>query len=284
MMRLLLLTVCLALAHARTLKRGDDAVSPAVLGGTAPKQLPQHVAIWAEGSLIGSGTLIGKTTVITTAYSIYYLVAKFNVNFELHVGATTRNFTKKNVEVLKWDRFDVHPLWDGGMDVWTPGNIAVIRLTKPSRTRPARLAKTDPPSKLYTAGTGLNATFAWKPTEAEQVEQFDKLNATTWGPQLQVASVPVVPCKPPKGVVGKYFICAGNRKTQACTYDDGGPLFSMDNSTMTLWGVTSFVFGCGQQPWATYYSVPVHFKWIDCMIKWYEKYPKDFVARPCKAF
>ena len=94
-------------------------------------------------------------------------------------------------------------------------------------------------------------------------------------PFLSILQIPIVSKSECNNVYKDYYIsenmfCAGYQggRIDTCAGDSGGPLLCQKDGRWTIYGITSFGEGCGQQgKYGIYAKVPNFTKWIESVIR-----------------
>ena len=124
------------------------------------------------------------------------------------------------------------------------------------------------------------------PDQDEELPMDTKCTILGWGKEkpkhvlgsevLREAKIPIASkqdCENYQKSSGYYFsdnmFCAGYKQGQVdtCTGDSGGPLLCEKDGRWTVYGITSFGEGCGEEgKYGMYAKVPNYTEWIDSII------------------
>ncbi|XP_035669536.1 atrial natriuretic peptide-converting enzyme-like isoform X2 [Branchiostoma floridae] len=233
-------------------------------GSTALKgEYPWQVALRVKGrGHHCGGTLIDPCWVVTAAHCMEFYDSSYSVVLGEH-----NNRVDEGTE----QRFDVerswsHPLYDADS---TDNDIALLKL----RRQNGRCAETN-----------QFVTLACLPDSAEQFPDGHVCHISGWGntdpdrpnnpATLMKAKVPLLPeatCRRGYGdKLTNQMFCAGYMRggVDTCQGDSGGPLVCESGGKWTLWGVTSWGYGCAQPNFPGIYArVSEYTNWINNLMR-----------------
>ncbi|CAH1247164.1 PLAT [Branchiostoma lanceolatum] len=243
---------------------GSGMFERIVGGSTALKgEYPWQVALLVKGSGHHcGGTLIDPCWVVTAAHCMEYYDSSYTAVLGEH---------NNRVDEGSEQRFDVeksfsHPLYN---DESTDNDIALLKL----RRKNGRCAETNE-----------FVTLACLPDSAEQFPVGHECHISGWGntdpsrpsapATLRKAKVPLLSkdtCRRGYGnKLTNQMFCAGYMRggIDTCQGDSGGPLACESGGKWTLWGVTSWGYGCAEPNYPGVYArVSEYTNWIDSLMR-----------------
>ncbi|XP_077999538.1 plasminogen-like isoform X2 [Glandiceps talaboti] len=232
-----------------------------IVGGdqAEPGEWPWQIALRLKGSgHYCGGTVINEYYVVTAAHCFErYGKDSFIVRVGDH---------DNEVDEGREQEFDIECLYlhEGYNSDTTNNDIAVLKL-QPKNGRGVLFDNYAMPACLPTSATQFLA-------EHECWASGWGSTGTEYPAKLREAVTPLIStddCNLPTGYAGKVtdqMICAGFMRggTDSCQGDSGGPLVCERNGVWTLWGVTSWGYGCGRANYPGVYSRVSEFvTWIN---------------------
>ncbi|KAI8521059.1 hypothetical protein Bbelb_008130 [Branchiostoma belcheri] len=229
------------------------------LKGEYPWQVALHVK--GRGHHCG-GTLIDPCWVVTAAHCMEF----YDSSYTVVLGEHNNRVDEGSEQRFDLDESFSHQLYD---DESTDNDIALLKL----RRKNGRCAQTN-----------QFVTLACLPESAEQFPDGHECHISGWGntdssrpnypATLMKAKVPLLPISTCRRSYGDkltdQMFCAGFMRggVDTCQGDSGGPLVCEKGGKWTLWGVTSWGYGCAEANFPGVYTrVSEYTNWINNIMR-----------------
>ncbi|XDV23464.1 hypothetical protein PO909_028037 [Leuciscus waleckii] len=265
MLRILLLSVLVALALAEPRYLEDQTIEERVVGGEVaqPHSWPWQISLqYLSGNSYHhtcGGTLIRKNWVMTAAHCV-----DTSRTWQVLLGAHDINNHEQFYRYMDVSEVIIHPNWNRN-NVASGYDIALMRLSSDVNMTPFVQLATLPPSGqvlphnsiCYITGWGRVQTGGPLSSHLKQalLHVMDHNTCTRsdwWG-----------------STVKSSMVCAGGGSLSGCQGDSGGPLNCQVNRQYVVHGVTSFVSseGCNAYQKPTVFTrVSAYISWINGII------------------
>ncbi|XP_019639399.1 PREDICTED: uncharacterized protein LOC109481308 [Branchiostoma belcheri] len=229
------------------------------LKGEYPWQVALHVK--GRGHHCG-GTLIDPCWVVTAAHCMEY----YDSSYTVVLGEHNNRVDEGSEQRFDLDESFSHQLYD---DESTDNDIALLKLRRKNG---------------MCAQTNQFVTLACLPESAEQFPDGHECYISGWGntdssrpnypATLMKAKVPLLPISTCRRSYGDkltdQMFCAGFMRggVDTCQGDSGGPLVCEKSGKWTLWGVTSWGYGCAEANFPGVYTrVSEYTNWINNIMR-----------------